>query len=109
LPETSRGASIFPLENNQWIVVLRGAHGDAPPRNIDGYSAFAKSLRTDSVYNAIKGAKRIGKIVRFNFPSSVRRRFERMGGCDGGTDRRFRRLLGGAKRIRTANLSLMHS
>jgi 2-polyprenyl-6-methoxyphenol hydroxylase-like FAD-dependent oxidoreductase len=40
--------------------------------------AFAKQLRTASVYDAIKGAKRIGEIVRFSFPCSVRRRFEKM-------------------------------
>jgi 2-polyprenyl-6-methoxyphenol hydroxylase-like FAD-dependent oxidoreductase len=77
-PESSRGGSVFPIENNLWIVGLGGRHGDAPPGDIGGFMAFAKSFRTSSVYDAIKSAKRVSEIVRFGFPSSVRRRFEKL-------------------------------
>ena len=77
-PESRRGGGVFPIENKQWIVGLSGRHGEAPPGDIDAFMAFAKQLRTASIYDAIKGAKRIGEIVRFSFACSVRRRFEKM-------------------------------
>jgi 2-polyprenyl-6-methoxyphenol hydroxylase-like FAD-dependent oxidoreductase len=40
--------------------------------------AFAKSLRMPTIYNAIRGAKRVGDIARFGMPSSVRRAFDKL-------------------------------
>jgi 2-polyprenyl-6-methoxyphenol hydroxylase-like FAD-dependent oxidoreductase len=77
-PHSSRGAFIFPIEHNRWIVSLGGNHGDAPSGDIDGFMAFAKTLRTASVYNAVISARRIGEIARFVLPASVRRHFERL-------------------------------
>ena len=76
-PHSSRGAFIFPIENRRWIVTLGGNHGDAPPGDIDGFLAFAKELRTATVYKAIRSAS-IGEIARFVLPASVRRHFERL-------------------------------
>ena len=77
-PDSSRGALILPIENRQWIVGLGGAHGDAPPGDIEGFMAFAKSLRTPTIYDAISTATRAGAIIRYGFPSSVRRHFEKL-------------------------------
>jgi hypothetical protein len=49
-----------------------------PPGDIEGFIAFAKELRTATVYNAIRNAKLLGKIARFILPASVRRHFERL-------------------------------
>jgi 2-polyprenyl-6-methoxyphenol hydroxylase-like FAD-dependent oxidoreductase len=40
--------------------------------------AYVQSLRTPTVYNAIKDAKRLGDIVRFRFPESVYCHYERL-------------------------------
>jgi len=77
-PDSSRGALILPIESGRWIVGLGGYHSDAPPGDVDGYMAFAKTLRTRTVYNAIRNAKRIGDIARYKLPASVRRHFERL-------------------------------
>jgi 2-polyprenyl-6-methoxyphenol hydroxylase-like FAD-dependent oxidoreductase len=81
---SSRGALIFPIENKRWIVSLGGNHGDAAPRDIEGLIAFAKTLRTATVYNAIRTAKRVGEVARFGFPASIRRHFERLEACPRG-------------------------
>ncbi len=75
-PDSSRGALLAPIENNQWIVSVGGNHGDAPPGDMDGYLAFVKGLRTPTIYDAIKNAKRVGEIARFLLPCSRRRHFE---------------------------------
>jgi 2-polyprenyl-6-methoxyphenol hydroxylase-like FAD-dependent oxidoreductase len=77
-PHSSRGAFIFPIENERWIVTLTGNHGDACPGDIEGFMKFAKELRTVTVYNAIRNAKQLGEIARFVLPASVRRHFERL-------------------------------
>ena len=76
--KSGRGGFLFPIENNRWHVNLNGVHGDAPTGDIEEYIAFAKSLRTPTIYDAIKGATPLGSIHRFVLPSSVRRRFERL-------------------------------
>jgi 2-polyprenyl-6-methoxyphenol hydroxylase-like FAD-dependent oxidoreductase len=39
-----------------------------------------KELRTPTIHDAIKHAKRLGDVARFGFPASVRRHFERLEG-----------------------------
>ena len=77
-PNSSRGAILLPIENGCWMVARGAAHGDAPAGDIEGYMAFARSLRTPTVYDAIKNAKQAGDIARFKFPSSIRRHFEKL-------------------------------
>ncbi len=77
-PASSRGAVVMALEQGLWMVTLSGMHGDSPPGDIDGFLQFAKSLRTSTVHDAIKRARRVGEIVRFLLPASVRRHFEQL-------------------------------
>lgn len=74
----SRGALMLPLEGNRWIVTVAGRHGDRPPGDADGFLTYARELRTPTVYNAIRHAKRLGEVARFGFPESVWRHFERL-------------------------------
>jgi 2-polyprenyl-6-methoxyphenol hydroxylase-like FAD-dependent oxidoreductase len=75
-PRDNRGGFLSPIENNRWIVSVGANHGDAPPGDMEGFLAFAKSLRTATIYDAIKSAKPIGPVIRFLLPCSERRRFE---------------------------------
>jgi 2-polyprenyl-6-methoxyphenol hydroxylase-like FAD-dependent oxidoreductase len=74
--QSGRGGFLFPIENNRWHVALNGVHGEAPPDDGPGFTAFAKTLRTSTIYDAIKDAALVGSIHRFGLPCSVRRRFE---------------------------------
>jgi 2-polyprenyl-6-methoxyphenol hydroxylase-like FAD-dependent oxidoreductase len=60
------------------MVALSGRCGDWPPADGDGFLAYARALRTPTLYNAIKQAKRLGGITRFGFSESVWRHFERL-------------------------------
>jgi 2-polyprenyl-6-methoxyphenol hydroxylase-like FAD-dependent oxidoreductase len=77
-PTSSRGGFLFPIEDNQWIVSVGGNHGDAPPGDLAGFLEYLKSLRTPTIYGAVKGAKPVGEVARFVLPSSVRRHFEKI-------------------------------
>src|SRR4029077_20813627 len=43
-----------------------------------------RSLRTPTIYNAIRHARRLEGVARYGFAESVRRHFERLGGFPGG-------------------------
>lgn len=77
-PGDSRGGLLSPIENNRWIVSVGGNHGDAPPGDMEGFLAFIKTLRTSTIYDAIKDAKPTGPIIRYMLPCSSRRHFEKM-------------------------------
>jgi len=63
------------FENNCWQVNLIGI-GEPVPESVADFIAFAKTLRTHTIHDAIERAVPIGPIYRFGFPSSIRRRFE---------------------------------
>ena len=74
----SRGALMLPLEGHRWIATVGGRHGDIPPGDEAGYLEYAKGLRTQTLYDAIKHAKRQGDIARFRFNESVLRHYQRI-------------------------------
>jgi hypothetical protein len=69
---------MLPLEGNRWMVTIGGRQGDAPPGDAEGFLAYARSLRTQTIYNAIKHARRLDGVARYGFPESARRHFERL-------------------------------
>jgi 2-polyprenyl-6-methoxyphenol hydroxylase-like FAD-dependent oxidoreductase len=79
-PQNSRGGLMLPLEGKRWMVTIGGRHGDVPPGDEQGFLAYAKALRTPTIYNAISHAKRVDGVARYGFPESVRRHFERLDG-----------------------------
>jgi 2-polyprenyl-6-methoxyphenol hydroxylase-like FAD-dependent oxidoreductase len=76
--EDSRGALMLPIEGDRWMLNLAGRYEQKPPGDPDGFLRFVKGLRTPTVYDAIKGAERLGGIARYGFPQSTRRHFERL-------------------------------
>jgi len=79
-PHDSRGGLMLPIEGNRWMVTIGGRHGDVPPGDAEGFLAYAKALRTPTIYNAISHARRLDEVARYGFPESVRRHFERLNG-----------------------------
>jgi 2-polyprenyl-6-methoxyphenol hydroxylase-like FAD-dependent oxidoreductase len=77
-PENSSGGLMLPLEGNRWMATVGGRHGNVPPGDTDGFLTFARALRTPTIYNAIRNARRVDGIARYGFPESVRRHFERL-------------------------------
>jgi 2-polyprenyl-6-methoxyphenol hydroxylase-like FAD-dependent oxidoreductase len=76
--QSGRGGLLVPVENNCWQVNLTGMHGQLVPESVGEFIAFAKTLRTRTIHDAIKDAVPTGPIHRFGFPGSIRRHFERL-------------------------------
>jgi 2-polyprenyl-6-methoxyphenol hydroxylase-like FAD-dependent oxidoreductase len=76
--EETRGGVIVAAENNSNQVVLVGRGKDIPPIDGNEFLSYARQLRTLTVYNAIKDAKRLTNITPFSFPESRWRHFARV-------------------------------
>ena len=77
-PERSRAGYMMPVEGNRWVLTLMGRLGERPPAEPDGFMDYARRLETQTIYNAIKHAERLGGFERFAYPASVWRRFDRL-------------------------------
>ena len=83
-PERSRGGYMLPIEGNRWVLTLTGRLGERPPAEPDGFMDYARRLETQTIYNAIKHARRQGGFDRFAYPASAWRRFDRLSSFPGG-------------------------
>ncbi|MCP5065372.1 MAG: FAD-binding monooxygenase [bacterium] len=84
-PPGRRGGALFPIERGEWMVTLIGLLGDDPPESGDGaFVEFAKTLPTPELYDAIAAAEPTSPIVAHDFPSNLRRHYERCSTIPGG-------------------------
>ncbi|EUC12724.1 UNVERIFIED_ORG: 2-polyprenyl-6-methoxyphenol hydroxylase-like FAD-dependent oxidoreductase [Burkholderia sp. CF145] len=74
-PEQSRMGLVLLREDGKWFAALGGRGADTPPADGDAFTAYAASLPTSSVYDAIRDATLHGDIEQFAFPESRRRHF----------------------------------
>jgi 2-polyprenyl-6-methoxyphenol hydroxylase-like FAD-dependent oxidoreductase len=113
-PQSGRGCFLMPVEGNRWMVALSGRRGDWPPADGDEFLAYARTLRTPTLYDAIKQAKRVGEINRFGFSESVWRHFERVEGFPRGLLPigdllcRFNPIYGQGMSVAAQEASLLH-
>jgi 2-polyprenyl-6-methoxyphenol hydroxylase-like FAD-dependent oxidoreductase len=77
-PANRRGAVLTTIEGNCWLLGLLGSHDTKPPEDEAGFLEYAQRLRTQTVYNSIKGAKRRSDITRSGFKASRWRHFEKL-------------------------------
>lgn len=81
LPEprqAGHGALMLPLEGGKWMATLGGRYEAKPPGDADGFLRATQQLRTPTLHNAIRRAALVGEVVRYGFPASVWRHFERL-------------------------------
>mgnify|MGYP001413984173 CR=1 FL=1 len=77
-PTCLRGGAIFPVEHDQWMVTLAGYGKDYPPTEEEGFLAFARSLRTTALYDAIKDAEPLSPIHSTRSSANVVHHYEEM-------------------------------
>jgi 2-polyprenyl-6-methoxyphenol hydroxylase-like FAD-dependent oxidoreductase len=83
-PEESRGGLILPAENGSYQVVLIGRGEDSPPISESEFLRYARQLRTPTVYNSIKKARRLTEITPYSFSESRWRHFAQVSDFPGG-------------------------
>jgi len=79
-PHTPRGAVILPMEADEqgprWHVSLVGMNGDYPPTDDAGFLAFARSLSTPLLYEAIKNAEPLTALYGYRQAENRMRYYE---------------------------------
>jgi 2-polyprenyl-6-methoxyphenol hydroxylase-like FAD-dependent oxidoreductase len=75
-PNGTRGGLISPIEGNRWYVTLIGMSRDFPPTDEDGFMAFARSLPSPRMVEAIQTAEPLSKIYGFRNTENRLRHYE---------------------------------
>jgi 2-polyprenyl-6-methoxyphenol hydroxylase-like FAD-dependent oxidoreductase len=78
-PTDPRGGLVAPVEGGRWLVSLVGGDGDYPPTDEAGFLAFARSLRSPSLYEAIAGAEPLSPIAGQRGTENRLRHYDRLG------------------------------
>jgi 2-polyprenyl-6-methoxyphenol hydroxylase-like FAD-dependent oxidoreductase len=77
-PDEKRVGLILPVEDDRWLVALGGWHGDHAEPGEAGFLAHARSLPYPAIGDVLTTLEPLSDIVTHQFPSSRRRRFERL-------------------------------
>ena len=76
-PKRNRGAILFEVEGNRWLVTLTGGARDYPPSDEVGFLEFARSLPVSIIYDAMRAAEPISPIKTHRGTENRLRHFER--------------------------------
>ena len=76
-PVRNRGAILFEVEGNRWLVTLIGGARDYPPSDEAGFLEFARSLPVSTIYDAMCAAEPLTPIKTHRGTENRLRHFER--------------------------------
>jgi 2-polyprenyl-6-methoxyphenol hydroxylase-like FAD-dependent oxidoreductase len=77
-PANGRFGATFTIEGGRWIVGLGGANGDFPPADEAGFLAYAASLRSPVLSEAIREAEPLSPIAATRSTANQCRHYERL-------------------------------
>ncbi|MFC0863861.1 NAD(P)/FAD-dependent oxidoreductase [Sphaerimonospora cavernae] len=77
-PALPRGAIFTKTDGDRVELTTYGILGDHPPTDQEGLYAWVKSLAVPDIYDALQHAEPLDEPVAFRFPTTLRRRYERM-------------------------------
>jgi 2-polyprenyl-6-methoxyphenol hydroxylase-like FAD-dependent oxidoreductase len=74
----TRAGYLNPIEGKRWMVLVSERHAEPPSPDLVHFLGLVRSLRTSTIFDAIKNATPVGKVHRFAFPESSWRHFEQL-------------------------------
>ncbi len=83
-PQTPRGGLALALDERRFLVSQYSMGGERPPRDHAAFLEFARTLPGPQLAELIADAQPLGEPATLRFPSSVRRRYERVRGFPAG-------------------------
>ena len=72
------GGLLMPMEEDRWILTLGGFAGHPLPSNEAEFLEFARRLATPDLYDFIRRAQPLSDIITYNYPTALRRHYEKM-------------------------------
>lgn len=77
-PERTRAGLLFPVEGNRWLLTLVGGDKDYPPTDEAEFDAFAASLASPIIHEAVRCAKPLSSISGHRGTENRLRHYERV-------------------------------
>jgi len=77
-PETPRGGIALALDEQRWIVSQYSVGGARPPSDHAAFVQFSRTLPGSQLTEILSDAQPLGEPASLRFPSSIRRRYERL-------------------------------
>ena len=77
-PNETRFGGVFPIEGERWVMSVGGWHGDKAPLDEAEHLAYVKSLGMPELYKIASTCEPLSEIYAYNFPSSLRKHYEKM-------------------------------
>ncbi|WP_169948903.1 NAD(P)/FAD-dependent oxidoreductase [Microbispora sp. H11081] len=78
VPGRTRAMAFMACEGDRWLLTVAGMAGDHPPTDPDALVDFAGTIAPRDVHDVIVRSERLSYPVTHAFPSSVRRRYEKL-------------------------------
>jgi 2-polyprenyl-6-methoxyphenol hydroxylase-like FAD-dependent oxidoreductase len=78
------GGLVLAQDGDRFIASISGWMGEVPPTDDYGMALWAERLVTTDIAGIVGGAEPLGEPALMRYPSSVRRRYERLGDFPGG-------------------------
>ncbi|WP_154071228.1 FAD-dependent oxidoreductase [Bradyrhizobium lablabi] len=79
IPASSRTGYLVSIEGNRWIALISERHIEMPSPDPDEFMGRMQQLRTSTIYDAIKDARRLDGIHRFSIPENSWQHYEQLG------------------------------
>lgn len=77
-PQQHRGGAIFPIEGDRWIISLAGGDRDYPPTDEAGFIAFARTLPSSTIADAIERSTPLTPIYAYYGNENRLRQYDRL-------------------------------
>jgi hypothetical protein len=78
VPERPYGAILPRLEDNAWMLILAGLAKTEPPTDRETMQRFVANIGVPPLDVALQKGDALGDVYRYRYPSSRRRRYEKM-------------------------------
>ncbi len=75
-PASTRGGTLRRVDGDLWTTVLIGTGGDYPPTDPEEFEAFAASLHSPAIHDAIKGAEPASPVYGYRRTANRLRHYE---------------------------------
>jgi 2-polyprenyl-6-methoxyphenol hydroxylase-like FAD-dependent oxidoreductase len=80
VPGKPRGFGLFQQEGGRWVLTFAGMAGEVPAHgDEESHLAYAETVAPPEVAAALRAAVPVTEFVTHRFPTSIRRRYERLG------------------------------
>jgi 2-polyprenyl-6-methoxyphenol hydroxylase-like FAD-dependent oxidoreductase len=77
-PASKRGAGVFAVEGNRWVVTLGCWLRDYPPTELAEFRHYAGTLPSPEVFDIVKDREPLGPLASYRFAANRQRHYEQL-------------------------------